>query len=313
MSKVIMVGCDLHDRTLVIRFAEGRKKPQQASFANDARGRGKLIERLHDVAQQVHAERIVFAYEASAQGYGLADLLLENRIECHVLSPTHLPKTAKSAKTRRTPRTLKCYWSRSADSSWRETRCQRSGRHPSVCGMTARSSARIDAADELTRVKTQVLSMLKRRGIEKPAWYHCKWGKRFAQWLRDLAKTLDSMVAPVLESLIDRYELFRAEILRLDKAVRQLAKTNRYRAAHNELRKIPGIGLLTAMSFLTEMGDLHRFDNRRQVAAYLGACPSSFESVKPTTAKGGSPAKVPRVYGNYCAKPRGWRSATARR
>lgn len=100
MSKVIMVGCDLHDRTLVIRFAEGRKKPQQASFANDARGRGKLIERLHDVAQQVHAERIVFAYEASAQGYGLADLLLENRIECHVLSPTHLPKTAKSAKNK---------------------------------------------------------------------------------------------------------------------------------------------------------------------------------------------------------------------
>jgi transposase len=128
--------------------------------------------------------------------------------------------------------------------------------------------------------------MLKRRGIEKPAWYHCKWGKRFAQWLRDLAKTLDSMVAPVLESLVDRYELFRAEILRLDEAVRQLAKTNRYRAAHNELRKIPGIGLLTAMSFLTEMGDLHRFDNRRQVAAYLGACPSSFESGEANDRKG---------------------------
>ena len=146
--------------------------------------------------------------------------------------------------------------------------------------------ARIDVADELTRVKTQVLSMLKRRGIEKPAWYHCKWGKRFAQWLRDLAKTLDPMVAPVLESLIDRYELYRAEILRLEEAVRALSKTNRYRAAHNELRQMPGIGLLTAMSFLTELGDLHRFDNRRQVAAYLGVCPSSFESGEANDRKG---------------------------
>ena len=74
--------------------------------------------------------------------------------------------------------------------------------------------------------------------------------------------------------------------LRLDKAVRQLAKTNRYRAAHTELRKIPGVGLLTAMTFLTEMGDFHRFHNRRQVAAYLGACPSSFESGQANDRKG---------------------------
>ena len=287
MSKVIMVGCDLHDRTLVIRFAEGRKKPQQASFANDARGREKMIERLHNVAQQLRAERIVFAYEASAQGYGLADLLLENRIECHVLSPTHLPKTAKSAKNKTDSKDAQMLLEQvrgfvlagnTLPTVWTPPQRVRDDREI--------VRARIDAADELTRVKTQVLSMLKRRGIEKPAWYHCKWGKRFAQWLRDLAKTLDSMVAPVLESLVDRYELFRAEILRLDGAVRQLAKTNRYRAAHNELRKIPGIGLLTAMSFLTEMGDLHRFDNRRQVAAYLGACPSSFESGEANDRKG---------------------------
>jgi hypothetical protein len=36
MSKVIMVGCDLHDRSLLIRFAVGEGEPQQASFSNDA-------------------------------------------------------------------------------------------------------------------------------------------------------------------------------------------------------------------------------------------------------------------------------------
>lgn len=224
MSKVIMVGCDLHDRTLVIRFAIGRGKPKQASFANDSRGRGKMIQRLHEVARQHRAERIVFVYEASAQGYGLCDLMFDNQIECYVLSPTHLPKSVKSAKNKTD--------SKDAQMLLEQVRgfVMAGNALPTVWTPPQRVRddreivrARIDAAEELTRVKTQVLSMLKRRGIEKPAWYHCKWSKRFAQWLRDLASTLDAMVAPVLEGLVDRYELYRAEILRLDKAVRELA------------------------------------------------------------------------------------------
>jgi transposase len=32
------------------------------------------------------------------------------------------------------------------------------------------------------------------------------------------------------------------------------------------------------MVFLTEIGDLNRFANRRQLAAYLGLAPAAFES-----------------------------------
>jgi transposase len=98
MSKVTMVGCDLHDRSMLIRFAVGQGAPQQASFSNDALGRGLLLERLKEVAAKQQSERIVFVYEASGQGYGLSDLLHDHGIECYVLSPTHLPKTPKSAK-----------------------------------------------------------------------------------------------------------------------------------------------------------------------------------------------------------------------
>ena len=57
-----------------------------------------MIELLWDVGKKHGAERIVFAYEASGQGYGLCDLLCDHGIECHVLSPTLLPKSPKSAK-----------------------------------------------------------------------------------------------------------------------------------------------------------------------------------------------------------------------
>ena len=68
--------------------------------------------------------------------------------------------------------------------------------------------------------------------------------------------------------------------------IQKLTITSRYAGAYRELCKLSGVGLLTAMTFLTEMGNLTRFHNRRQVAAYLGLCPASFESGETNNRKG---------------------------
>jgi len=93
-----MIGCDLHLRSMLLQYCVGDKTPQQASFVNDAQGRKKMIDMLQAFAEKQGAERIVFVYEASSLGYGLCDELYDCGIECHVLSPTHLPKSAKQAK-----------------------------------------------------------------------------------------------------------------------------------------------------------------------------------------------------------------------
>lgn len=54
-----------------------------------------MIRFLLDFARRWGCERIVFEYEASDQGFGLCDLLTDQGIECHVLSPVHLAKSAK--------------------------------------------------------------------------------------------------------------------------------------------------------------------------------------------------------------------------
>jgi len=282
-----MIGCDLHDRSMLIHFAVNQGKPQRASFSNDSLGRGLLIERLRELAAIHQAERIVFVHEASGQGYGLSDLLNEHGIECHVLSPTHLPKTAKSAKNKTD--------AKDAQMLLEQVRGYVLAGNPLPLVWTPPERlrndrelvrARVDASDDTTRIKLQILSLLKRRGIMKPPWYTTRWSKLFVKWLRDMAAALDTFVAPVLASLIDRYELYHQEQAKLDRAIGALSRTDRYRAACEELRKIPGVGLLTAMTFLTEMGDLQRFHNRGGVAAYLGLCPSSFESGETSDRKG---------------------------
>lgn len=286
MSNVTMVGCDLHDRSMLIRFASGQGDPQQASFPNDGLGRRLLLAQLKDVATKQQSERIVLAYEASGQGYGLSDFLHEHGIECYVLSPTHLPKTPKSAKQKTDAKDAQMLLEQvrgfvlagnSLPVVWTPPQRLRDDREL--------VRARIDVADDTTRTKLQILSMLKRYGIRTPTWY-TTWTKRFVKWLRDTAATLDAVVTPMLESLIDLYELYHVVQNRLDRAIHKLSRAERYRAACDELRKLPGVGLLTAMTFLTEMGDLERFHNRREVAAYLGLCPASFESGDANDRKG---------------------------
>jgi transposase len=246
-----------------------------------------MIWRLQRLAKKHGAERVVFAYEASGQGYGLSDLLHDHGIECHVLSPTHLPKTPKQAKQKTDARDAQMLLEQvrgfvlagnTLPVVWTPPQRLRDDREL--------VRARVDLADEMTRIKLQILSMLKRRGITKPSWYTTRWTKRFVIWLRETARTLDMAVAPVLENLIDRYAEYSTEQTSLDKAIRRLSQTDRYEVSCQELRKLPGIGLLSAMTFLTEMGDLNRFHNRREVAAYLGLCPASFASGETNDRKG---------------------------
>jgi transposase len=44
------------------------------------------------------------------------------------------------------------------------------------------------------------------------------------------------------------------------------------------MTEVPGVGVLTALTFLVELGDVRRFCNRRQVGSYLGLVPASYES-----------------------------------
>jgi transposase len=90
----------LHDRSLLLKAACGMDAPQQKSFLNDCDGRQAMLDYLLGFAQQHEADRIVFVYEASGQGYGLYDFLTDQGIECYVLSPSHLPKSAKQKRNK---------------------------------------------------------------------------------------------------------------------------------------------------------------------------------------------------------------------
>jgi transposase len=153
--------------------------------------------------------------------------------------------------------------------------------------------ARLDAAEKLRILKTQIKCLLKRNGIVRPSGLGEGWTNDYWVWLSHLAKNTGGPDEPLrpgariaLRSLLHQVETFEQEIASLDREVAALAEEHRYTGPVREVTALKGVGLLTGMVYLTEMGDLTRFRNRRQIGAYLGLVPSSNESGEKEDCKG---------------------------
>jgi transposase len=148
---------------------------------------------------------------------------------------------------------------------------------------------------------------LKRNGVEKPEEIGSPWTISFKNWLLDLAQGRREGLRPcaciALLSLLRTLKFIEGEEASLEQEIEFLAEEDRYRPASRALRAMPGIGLLSAMVFLTEIGDLRRFKNRRKIAAYLGLIPSAFESGDKDDRKGHitreGPSRIRKVL-NQC-------------
>jgi len=288
MSKVTMIGCDLHDRTILLRVAVGRSKPFQLEFFNTCKDRCKMITALKKTASTQGDGRIVFAYEASGLGHGLSDQLNDVGIECHVLSPNQLPKTPKSAKLKTDAKDAQMLLEQvrgfvlagnSMPVVWTPPMQLRADREL-VRG-------RVDVADEITRVKLKLKSFMKVNQLSHASPTTTLWSKAHLRKIRStMLGEMDFSLATKLRALMDRLEYYQREMQQLDKALKELSKTARYKVPCQCLRRLKGVGLLVAMTFLTEMGDVNRFNNRREIAAYLGLCPASYESGDTDNRKG---------------------------
>lgn len=304
MCKVIMIGCDLHDTTTVLMAADGPGTPVRKGFATA--NRTGMIEWMKEFAVQRGAERIVFAYEASGQGFGLYDDLTDAGIECHVLAPTHLPHSAHSRKRKTDDHDALMILDevrshvlagRKLADVWVPDHQTRDDREP--------IRLRLDVAAQRTRVKNQIRNLMKRVALAFPDDFSAagEWSKWSVAWLREVAAGtsggLREGIRTALASLIELHEGLTVQLKTLDKAILRLSRTERYAGPFRRLNLLPGVGTLTAMVFLTELGDLARFANRRQLAAYLGLAPSSFESGQIDDRKGHitkqGPARVRHV------------------
>ena len=298
MAQPIMVGCDLHDRMMLLKIARGPDKPQTVSVKNTAADRRRMIAQLQ--AQAAGAE-VMFVYEASGQGFGLYDELTAAGIRCFVLAPTKLRRSTQQKRQKTDEK--------DAEDLLELLRAHllAGNRLPKIWIPDQQTRddrelvrTRLDLADKQTAVKTQIKGLLKRHGLARPDDVGKGWTRGYLAWLKVLSKLPEHADwRAALGSLLRQMDFLDQELERLDQELLRLLDSPRYASAAAELVKLKGVGPLTALVFLAEVGDLSRFANRRQISAYLGLAPSSHESGECGDRKGHitrqGPSRVRRV------------------
>ena len=302
MAQPIMVGCDLHDKTMLLKIAQGRGPAETMSVQNTGGGRRRMIAQLQARAADAGGAEVILAYEASGQGFGLYDELLAAGIKCHVLAPTKIVRSIQQKRKKTDEKDAQgllellrghVLAGNALPKVWIPDMQTRDDRE--LVRM------RLDVAEKQTAVKAQVKGLLKRHRLVRPEAAGKGWTNGFKRWLHVL--TSDSALAPrmrqTLASLLRQLDFIEQELDRLDAQLRELVDDPRYQAAVVKLVRLQGVGVLTALVFLTEVGDARRFANRRQISAYLGLVPACQESGTQSDRKGHitrqGPSRVRRV------------------
>ena len=126
---------------------------------------------------------------------------------------------------------------------------------------------------EASKMKTKTATLLMEVGAE----YNKKrlHGKRYFQELLD---TLDY----VPESVLNLLQMSRSSMESFDRMQKSLVKALRNDPQINQriqlLMSIPGIGEVTALTWVLELGDINRFSRISQLVSYCGLCSAQKES-----------------------------------
>ena len=146
--------------------------------------------------------------------------------------------------------------------------------------MRESTRARDAARQDLTRKRQQVSSMLLRLGRHYPGIK--TWGARHRAWLAN-QKFVHAEQRLTIEELLLAERQAGERIVRLEQAICAAVADWSLAPVVPALQAMRGIDLVSAVTILAEIGDLSRFENPRQLMAYLGIVPSersTGESVK---------------------------------
>ncbi len=215
------------------------------------------------------------AYEASFSGFSAHRGLNKLGIKNIVVNPADIPTTDKERKQKDDARDSKKIAEQLAASKLVGIYV------PCIEAEGDRSMLRFrrTLTKEITRNKNRVKSFLYYHGKTIPEQFADKkyWSKRFTKWLQELELPSES-ARVTLTGIVELVEFLRKKQYQMLKRIKELSQTKQFKQNTELLISIPGIGLITAMSFLTEIEDSARFSNLDKFCSFVGLIPTTNSS-----------------------------------
>jgi transposase len=229
---------------------------------NSSAATAKLVRKL-----AAKYQRLTFCYEAGPTGYGLHRQITGLGHECSVVAPSLIPKKpGERVKTNRRDAVKLAKLLRAGELTavWVPDR-----RHEAMRDLTR---ARDTAVMDLRSKRQQVSALLLRQGLHYSE-DKKRWTKSHMNWLA--SQKLEHVEQRIVfEEMMLAVRQAQERIERLEQAIRAAVPDWSLAELVTALMAMRGMDLISATTFLAEIGDLSRFQSPRELMGYLGLVPS---------------------------------------
>lgn len=271
MKSIVYIGMDVHKNTYSLCAIYGKTGEVlgETKIASDI----KLVEKFIENAKKKVNDKEVgvkTGYEAGCLGYSLYWELVGRGIDCDILAPTTMQRSAKNKVVKNDRRDAMNIASNLANGSYNAVYV------PNDHDIEIKEYIRMmnDFKTESKKVKQHINAFTLRLGKKYEG--KSRWIPAHIQWLKELE--LPTMYREILDEYLSQLELLMTKIERFQYQLEELSQEESYQEKIGKLRCLKGIDTVSAMTLHVEVSDFDRFPNAKAFASFCGLTPSEDSS-----------------------------------
>lgn len=266
------VGLDVHAQSISVAVADESGTRSLGKIPHDIARLKRLLKKLGKPGE------LKIVYEAGPTGFGLCRELRTAKYSCDIIAPTLVPQQpGERVKTDRRDAQKLAYFSLAGllQPIWVPGPAQEALRDL----VRARESAKACSKKAGQRLDKFLL-----RHGRRPQEKMSKWTQKHLTWIR--SQRFDHELKQLaFEEYLAELDHQRERVKRLESALHEAAEnlSAEQQAVVRALMALKGIRFLSAVTIVSEIGDMYRFSHPTQLMSYAGLVPrehSSGESVR---------------------------------
>lgn len=263
MKSIVYIGMDVHKNSysLCALNANTGEIVQETTISPDV---DKIVKFINSAKEKIDEEDIsvLTGYEAGCLGYSLYHQLTGLGIDCDILAPTTMSRSAKNIVQKN----------------------DRMDAHNIATNLNTKAYKKVyvpndhdNQIKEYIRMRKAFCKQAKCLKQEINA-YVLKHGERYSgksrwtpahiKWLKELE--LSPVYREILDEYLDGLEKLEERIERYTARIEEFSKEDTYKEKIGELCCLKGLATTSSMTVHVETSDFNRFSNAKSYAAYCG-------------------------------------------
>ena len=266
-TDTVWVGMDVHQDSITAAVLFGNdSEPRVERLPGDLNAVRRMFRRLSKQGTPRSC------YEASGAGFVLQRCLEHDGFHCEVIAPSLVPK--KPGDRRKTDRLDAIHLAHHYRAGNLVPVTVPSQEQEEIRQLVR---SRLAVQSHVVRMKHRVVRVLATHG-HRFTEGKSNWTKKHRLWLRKLHRELEGPLGTVLSHHLEHLEYLEGQKNTLEMEIDRYAKSEPFRQKVETLCCFRGVKTLTAMTILTELGDIKRFRRASGLMAYAGLVPSERSS-----------------------------------